>query len=169
MVKLRLLLAGIVIFATVGLNLFLAPRWDPVWFRDAAFTPVDQFTKERSFRIWDEFLGVQLAHGLGITHVDCVPRGSAFHTALIEHQELTGLTLTSRCEPIDLRHRNADDIHPDMVTTVLVGDFLYATDPSVSVGDSQAILANTRGGTLVLIPRSEAIAHGLMTDIEVNR
>ena len=165
--KMRLLLAGVVIMVTVFANLFLAPRWDPVWFADAAFTPVDQFSKERSFRLWNEFLGVYLTHELGITHVDCVPQDSAFFESLSGHQELTGLSLTTDCDPIDLQNSLPDAIHPNMVTTTLVGDFLFATDPSADIDGDRAVLVETQGGVFVLIPQDIAAKYGLVDRVKV--
>lgn len=151
MKNLRLVAVGLVILATVGFNLFHAPRWEKVWFQDAAFTPLDQVTRERAFRLWTEFVSIPVTLQLGFTAVRCVPPESDFFVATSSHSALTGLTLTTDCEPLDFTSQEATALHPSLRTTTLVGDFLYADNPNSPSAGGEAILVRARDDVLVLV------------------
>lgn len=151
MSRLPLALIGAVISLTVVLNLFVAPKWDPVFFSDAEFTPVDQIARERAHRIWWGFSGALFVEKLKAKNFLCVPAESSLYEHLSRNTDLSGISIDSNCEPLDFTDKAGDLLHPNLVTDRVVKSFLYAYDPDYSPHEGSAILVEAHGDVFVLV------------------
>lgn len=151
MSRLPMALLGAIISFTVVLNLFVAPRWDPIFFTDAEFTPVDQIARERAHRIWWNFSGILFVDRLKATEFLCVPEQSSLYRHLDSHRNLTGISIDSSCEPLDFTDRPGDLLHPNLVTDRVVKSFFYAFNPSHSPREGSAILVEAHGDVFVFV------------------
>jgi hypothetical protein len=142
---------SVIIGLTVALNLFVAKRWDPIFFFDAEFTYIDQLQRDRSDRIWDEFAGVLLADRLRATEFLCVPTETELHNRLIANNDLTGFVVNSECEPLDFTQQPGNPLPPQLVAGEVAESFLYAYDPNYTPEGNRAILVETQSGVFVLI------------------
>lgn len=155
-------LFGAVISVTVLLNLLVAPQWSPIFFNDAEFTAVDQLDRERAHRIWWQFSGVLFADKLQAQEFLCVPKDTDLYNHLAANTVMSGISIDSRCEPIDLTDKAADALHPKLITDRVVKSFLYAYDPSLSPTSDQAILVEAHGNVFVLVNVSTLDNLGLL-------
>jgi len=151
MSRLPAALIGVIISLTIVLNLFVAPRWDPIFFSDAEFTPVDQIARERAHRIWWNFSGILFVDKLKATEFLCIPEESSLYQHLDSHRNLTGISIDSSCEALDFTDKAGDQLHPDLVTDRVVKSFFYAYDPSYSPRDGSAVLLEAHGDVFVLV------------------
>ena len=144
-------LVGVVISATVLMNMFVAPQWNPIFFNDAEFTPINQLERERSHRIWWNFSGILFIDKLLATEFVCVEKESDLYNHLDSNRDLSGITINSGCEPLDFTDKPGDQLHPNLVTDRVVKSFLYAYDPTYEPRDGQAILVEAHGDVFVLV------------------
>lgn len=151
MARLPVALIGAIISATVLLNLFVAPRWDPIFYTDAEFTPVDQIARERAHRIWWNFSGILFVDKLQATEFLCVPEGTSLYQHLDSNKDLSGISIDSHCQPLDFTDKAGDLLHPNLVTDQVVKSFLYAYDPSYSPSEGRAVLVEAHGDVFVFV------------------
>lgn len=144
-------LIGAVISFTVGLNLFVAPKWDPIFINDAEFTPVDQIARERAHRIWWNFSGILFVEKLKAKEFLCVPAQTSLYAHLSKNSDLSGVSIDSSCDPLDFTDKPGDVLHPNLVTDRVVKSFLYAYDPAYSPREGSAILVEAHGDVFVMV------------------
>lgn len=144
-------LIGAVISFTVVFNLFVAPKWDPIFINDAEFTPVDQIARERAHRIWWNFSGILFVEKLKAKEFLCVPAQTSLYEHLSKNSDLSGISIDSSCDPLDFTDKPGDVLHPNLVTDRVVKSFLYAYDPAYSPREGSAILVEAHGDVFVMV------------------
>jgi hypothetical protein len=162
MSRLPMAFFGLIISLTVALNLFVAPKWDPIFFTDAEFTPVDQIARERAHRIWWSFSGILFVDKLKAEEFLCVPAQSSLYQHLSRNSDLSGVSIDSSCEPLDFTDKPGDLLHPNLVTDRVVKSFLYAYDPAYTPREGSAILVEAHGDVLVFVNTDTLANLGLL-------
>lgn len=149
------------------MNLFMAPRAEQLFYSDAEFRTAHQLQTERA-QWYLQWGYMWFPDKIGAIHFLCVDEDSRHYALIRGPWNLRGTQVITDCEPLDFSDREADSLHPNLITeSTPRGRIYYAYDPTYTPEGDWAVMVRAKDNTYVMV-HTDTLRHLGLADIEVD-
>ena len=149
-------------------NLLFAPRAEQLFFDDAEFRTAHQLQTERA-QWYFQWGYMWFPDKIGAIHFLCVDEESPHFAILQGPWNLRGTQVITDCDPLDFSDREADKLHPNLITeSTSRGRIYYAYDPTYTPEGDWAVMVRAKYDTFVMV-HTDTLRHLGLADVQVDQ